>query len=707
MSRADSPVTVAELSPASPRRGGKGSLRNRLALYFGLLTLALVGGIAAVVSWRLERGMARQTELFGRELVREARVALGRQLQLMEHLVQGIQREVRWAALEVGSDPVVVRAVAELQEAPLSARLAAACTQAGLDFASVYDAEGVLLGIYPPAARAYEAARTLRGSPLGERVRSLVDAPDPEGTPTVDRMFRADEEFLEVHALTANGPNRGDGIVVASASVVREAFGAPVGFAVVGRVLNGSDRPLRQVWEATGSAALLHLDRVPIAQVGFGETKPVRFRQGLGESPGLPSDAEPREVSGRLLVGRRSYLAACRSFPEGQVPGGGYCVALPESQVLARQEAVGRHARRARRELQGWILWIGVGAAGVVAMFSFALAARMVAPVTQLQELVERVARGDLTVEADERSAGELGRMSRALNRMVAGFKAIAARLARAAEKVVTHCQLLRATTGELASGARDQSRQAEQVASSMAEMTETIREVAENARAAFESSQEASTLARRGRDTVEQSVAGVLKISVRASEWASIIEQLDQRSAEIGKIVAVIDDISDQTNLLALNASIEAARAGEHGREFAVVATEVRRLAERTSQATREIRRMIGGIQAESARSIDSMAAGIAEVEASVGLAEQAKAAMDGIVEASERSMDMVHLIANAAEQQSAASNQVLESVEHIAHVTKTFEHSSARIESATHELARTAARLQEGASWFHLPPG
>jgi methyl-accepting chemotaxis protein len=182
------------------------------------------------------------------------------------------------------------------------------------------------------------------------------------------------------------------------------------------------------------------------------------------------------------------------------------------------------------------------------------------------------------------------------------------------------------------------------------------------------------------------------------------IIQALGQRSDQIGEIVEVIDEIADQTNLLALNAAIEAARAGEQGRGFAVVADEVRRLAERTGKATKEIANMIRAIQAEANGAVASMEAGQGEVKAGVELANQAGQALTEIVGVVERVTGQVQQIAAAAEQQSASSEEISSNVEAVATIGRQGLVAVQGTAQAAGELSQLAVQLQQVVSRFKL---
>ncbi|MEE9441248.1 MAG: methyl-accepting chemotaxis protein, partial [candidate division Zixibacteria bacterium] len=183
-----------------------------------------------------------------------------------------------------------------------------------------------------------------------------------------------------------------------------------------------------------------------------------------------------------------------------------------------------------------------------------------------------------------------------------------------------------------------------------------------------------------------------------------NIVNELAQASDKIGEIIGVIDDIADQTNLLALNAAIEAARAGEQGRGFAVVADEVRKLAERTGKATGEITEMIKGIQNDSGRAVTSMEEAGTMVEEGKSLADKAGGSLTEINTMSSQVMDMIVQIATAADQQSAAAEQISKNMEHIATITKQTSVGAEQSASAAEDLNRQAEGMQQMVAQFKI---
>jgi methyl-accepting chemotaxis protein len=351
----------------------------------------------------------------------------------------------------------------------------------------------------------------------------------------------------------------------------------------------------------------------------------------------------------------------------------------------------------------GWLL-IGGALIGIACAWGLSVVAirKVHKSILAVHGVADQASTGDLSRDVPVISDDEVGEMGASINKMMGDLRRIAGQIKGMTNTLASSTEEVSMTTESLTRGMKDQSRQTEQAAAAITEVSQTVMDVARNASEASKASKDMSRIAGEGRKKVEDTVTGMHGIAGTVKEAANTVGELGNASKEIGTIINTINDIADQTNLLALNAAIEAARAGESGRGFAVVADEVRKLAERTGKATKEIAAMIEKIQEETSRSVAGMQTGIQEVEKGVVLAEEAKSALERIVSASGVSTDMIQRIAAAAEEQSAATEQVSSNMEAIANVTRTTESSIDQIRVTVLDLSKLAGELNSSAAWF-----
>ena len=364
------------------------------------------------------------------------------------------------------------------------------------------------------------------------------------------------------------------------------------------------------------------------------------------------------------------------------------------------------------RRAQFIALIVGGIALAVVLMMINTLTERVI--IRPLREFVgqsERVAGGDLThydtpeIVKRMNSQDEIGQMARSYGKMLEGLRSLISKVGEATSAVASSSAEISASTEEMAAGSHAQTKQAGEVATAVEEMTKTIVENARTASQTAETSKKAKEAAQKGGQVVEETIVGMKRISSVVSKSSETVRALGKSSNQIGEIVSVIDDIADQTNLLALNAAIEAARAGEQGRGFAVVADEVRKLAERTTKATKEIAAMIKQIQVDTGGAVGSMEEGTKEVENGIVLADKAGSALRDIVQISQNLTAMVSQIAAASEQQSSASEQIAKNVEAISAVTGETASGTQQIARAAEDLNQLTDELQRLVGTFKLP--
>jgi methyl-accepting chemotaxis protein len=311
---------------------------------------------------------------------------------------------------------------------------------------------------------------------------------------------------------------------------------------------------------------------------------------------------------------------------------------------------------------------------------------------------------GDLTRRLSVEREDETGSLASSFNHFLDNLKEIVVRINQNAVEVASSADHLNSTSAAIASGTEKAASQSTSVAIACEEMAATSAEIAQNCIRTVDISNRATQTAIDGSDIVNHAVQSIQRIAVKVQQSAKTVESLGSRSEQIGNIVGTIEDIADQTNLLALNAAIEAARAGEQGRGFAVVADEVRALAERTTKATREIGEMIKAIQKETKSAVAAMEEGVQEVERGSEDASRSGKALEEILSQIGDVTSQINQIATAAEQQTATTNEISKSMHEITQVVSSASHSSQDTAGAASELARMAEELKRIVAQFRM---
>ncbi len=322
-----------------------------------------------------------------------------------------------------------------------------------------------------------------------------------------------------------------------------------------------------------------------------------------------------------------------------------------------------------------------------------------------MQETVKRIeSERDFTCRAPVVQRDEIGETALALNRLIERMQDNLKEIASGAHEVASASARLSSTSDEVAEAASQQSAAASNMAATVEEMTVSINHVGDRAMEANSVSCESGRLAPDGAKVINQTVGDINEISQVVEVAAAQIRALEGQSQNISSVVAVIKEVADQTNLLALNAAIEAARAGEQGRGFAVVADEVRKLAERTSSSTQEIAGMIDAIRSGAQTAVASMGGAVERVSVGVTRAQDASTAIQQIGSGSRNAVHMVSEITSSIREQSAASNNIAQQVERIASMAE--ESSAAAQESAesARHLDQLAIRMQQIVAAYRL---
>lgn len=323
-------------------------------------------------------------------------------------------------------------------------------------------------------------------------------------------------------------------------------------------------------------------------------------------------------------------------------------------------------------------------------------------PLTEGVSFSNRIARGDLTCSLQDHAEDEIGQLMTAQQDMVNGLRAIISDVRNASNNVASASHQLSASSEQMNSRVSEQSSTSAHIATASEEMSNTVMDIAKNTAQMSDEAAEAKTTAQEGKKIVNISIKEVGAIADSMAMTAGRIQALDEQANKIGAIVNVINDIADQTNLLALNAAIEAARAGEQGRGFAVVADEVRKLAERSSHATSEIREMIKNTQEEVRTAVSTMAEVNKKVERGVELSANAGKALEVIVGNVDSLQERVQQIASATEEMATVAGQISDDIQTIAAGSRELAAVSTQIAQSASALANLSDRQKDAVGHF-----
>ncbi len=355
--------------------------------------------------------------------------------------------------------------------------------------------------------------------------------------------------------------------------------------------------------------------------------------------------------------------------------------------------------------LRNLMVVISIISALLLAALSYVLVHYRLRGLVQLVGEVSRLSQGDLRVQvqdADPQSRNEVHAIAHAFNQMSEGMRNLVRGVASTSGQVDVAANELQTAARQAMDSAQNAALSASGIAASVEELSVSITQVADNANQAAGIANDAKLVTADGRDVVHRTMNELERVAGDVGASASLIESLGDRSKQISNVVGVIREIAEQTNLLALNAAIEAARAGEQGRGFAVVADEVRKLAERTSMSTQEISTTVTAILEETTRAVERMQAVSANMSGSVTLAREAGDALQSVDRGAQATVDVVHGIADSTREQSAASQEIARLVEQIAQAAEGSNHRAQANSERAQNLQRLAAELQSQLSRF-----
>lgn len=475
-------------------------------------------------------------------------------------------------------------------------------------------------------------------------------------------------------------------------------------------MLNGiiSDVEQRKLFIAKMGASdnikSLRIIRNKLVQKQFGAGLPEEQPIGSEEIKALADGNAYFQQQGDLLHGIVPYTASknfrgtncmtCHDVPDGYHNG----ASVIDIDISADNAALKKLA---------WESLIAIVALQLVLWFFISVILRKIVsePVRQMQKAIIEISKnGDFTKRITVTTGDEIGNTARSFNELIGNLQSAFRQVQDGIEQMADSSRGLSESSQEVANSSTSQSESASAMAATVEQVTVSISHVSEGASEALKLSQDSGKLSDQGAEIILRAVDEMKMIANAVRETSDAIQNLGTQSTRISSIVKVIKEIADQTNLLALNAAIEAARAGEQGRGFAVVADEVRKLAERTSQATQEVTEMIDTIQGASRSAVDGMTAAVLQVDGGVSLAQQAGEAINQIKIESNQVLSTVSDISTALMEQSKASNDIAANIEKVAQMTERNCAAAEQTASAAMHLEGLANDMRTTVSRFKI---
>ncbi|QLF94950.1 methyl-accepting chemotaxis protein [Pseudomonas sp. ABC1] len=419
------------------------------------------------------------------------------------------------------------------------------------------------------------------------------------------------------------------------------------------------------------------------------------LKRWLNESQSAAMDTALAE-----LETYRQNFAAFREVREQRISLEQALAEHSASVIASVEHSVERATQDMREQRRNaYLLLSGIAVLAIVIgmVAAISITRTITVPLRRTVQLAQRVAEGDLSEAfVAVRRDDELGQLQRAMQGMTESLRNLIGRIGGGVAQIASSAEQLSAVTAQTSSGVQSQRMETEQTATAIHQMAATVQEVARHAEQASLAARQADDEARQGEAVVRQAIAEIGRLASEVEQSAEGIEALDAESGRIGSVLEVIRAVAEQTNLLALNAAIEAARAGEQGRGFAVVADEVRALAQRTHESTKEIETLIASLQHLAHQAVEQMGSSRALTQNTVELSEQAGAALGRITGAVSTIEQMNQQIAAAAEEQGAVAENISESVTRVRDIGERSAEATEQTAGASAELARLGGELQ-----------
>lgn len=636
-------------------------IKYQILVNFCLIAAFSIVVLAAVVLKIMNDSVLHLSDSLAADMTQRTYETLNLPHQTFEALVQ---EEVSRNLREAIASPSLVANIEAGQIKPLQAELFKQATGLELDFFVMFNLQGQIVTSFPTDLSSAGVEQFFAKSELGSQiVRALQEHPDKLPAHWMTFM-RLDAPLLGSFGLRERDIEGQGGLAIAAAAAMMNDFDEPIGLALIGRLLNRYDAPLKRLQNVGGYSCVVYLDATPIAQVGFAELNAKSFDLATLRIPPNILDKmadAPQKANQILDLAGKRYLTSCSTLKSmtGR-PVGRLCVGLPEIRITRMRDAIFEDGAAMRRALQAWIIGIGGAALGVFAVLSLLIATRIVTPLTRLVEVAKTTAAGNLTETSDIRRDDETGILAATLNAMVRHLRQIVADVKRVAQNVSERGHTMNAHTQIMRNRAMQQAASMTQASSSMEEMAINIRQNADNAAQMEILAMKSAEDALKSEQTVADTVNAMREIVKRTS---------------------IIEDIARQTRLLSLNATIEASHAEEYGKGFAVVAAEVRDLAESSQNAAEEITELTGS---------------------GIAIAERAGDMLKRLVPDIQQTAAIVQEISAATKEQTRGVEQINNAIQELDAVTQQNSVTSEELAASAEELSAQASLLLHAIEFF-----
>ena len=610
-------------------------IKSKILISFCIAVAATIAVIVMAVSWRLDRGFSQQSKLLVDYMTARTHKVVDSYNQILESFIGNVKEDMRRITKDLCANPAVIKNIESQHLEALTNLIQKYSETSGADFIMVFDLVGRHQASFPRGVDGGKAEEYYTSWALGARILDVLKGSIKDDEVQLGCVSRHDSDFLKAFGLSDRDVSGKGAISIACAGVIRDDFGDPIGACITGKLLNQYHSPLRQLYEATGSACVLYLDNIPLAYAGFKHKDGVRFNDStLRISPDNQKKVyqADKSINVSLTLAGGKYIGTCsalKSYNGEKI--GIICTVLPEQNIIEAQGVMFSYGDDTKKGIQAgiqaWIILIGVVSLTIFIIVSFIIARGIIRPI----------------------------------NRAIEGLNESTDQVASASSQISSSSQ-------SLAEGASEQAASLEETSSSLEEMASMTKQNADNAT-------QADTLMKEANRTVE-------KATTSMGELTTSMEEISKASEETQKIIKTIDEIAFQTNLLALNAAVEAARAGEAGAGFAVVANEVRNLAMRAADAAKNTSGFIEGT--------------VTKVKDGSDLVTTANEAFAEVSQSASKVGELVGEIAAASQEQASGIEQVNKAVAEIDKVTQQTAANAEETASASEEMNAQAAQMK-----------